>query len=333
MRDMQRIVSGMRPTGPLHLGHYFGVLQNWIQLQKEHECLFFVADWHALTSEYSQPQGIKNFVLELTKDWLASGLDPEKSIFFLQSQVKEHAELNLLLSMITPLGWLERNPTYKEIKQELTAKDLNTFGFLGYPVLMSADILMYRASMVPVGEDQLPHLELCREIARRFNYLYEDFFPEPKAMLTDSAKLPGLDGRKMSKSYENAIYLGEDMSSIRKKIMSMLTDTNRMRLKDPGDPDQCNLYPYLRLLNPEEDRGELRQGCTQAQRGCMDCKKLLVQEMEHFLQPISRERQRLDQNPDQVREILEKGTTQAREMAGENMQRIRELLNLQYQLT
>ncbi|MFW6314740.1 MAG: tryptophan--tRNA ligase, partial [Desulfohalobiaceae bacterium] len=293
MADMHRIVSGMRPTGPLHLGHYFGVLQNWIQLQKKHECLFFVADWHALTSEYSQPQGIKNFVLELTKDWLASGLDPAKSIFFLQSEVKEHAELNLLLSMITPLGWLERNPTYKEIKQELAAKDLNTFGFLGYPVLMSADILMYKASMVPVGEDQLPHLELCREIARRFNYLYQDFFPEPKALLTESAKLPGLDGRKMSKSYENAIYLGEDLSSIRKKIKSMLTDTNRMRLKDPGDPEQCNLYPYLQLLNPKADREELRQGCTQATRGCMDCKKLLIEEMEHFLQPISKERQRL----------------------------------------
>ncbi|MFW6179880.1 MAG: tryptophan--tRNA ligase, partial [Desulfohalobiaceae bacterium] len=258
MQDKQRIVSGMRPTGPLHLGHYFGVLQNWIQLQKQHDCLFFVADWHALTSEYSQPQGIRNFVLELTKDWLASGLNPEKSIFFLQSRVKEHAELNLLLSMITPLSWLERNPTYKEIKQELTAKDLNTFGFLGYPVLMSADILMYRASMVPVGEDQLPHLELCREIARRFNYLYGEFFPEPKAMLTESAKLPGLDGRKMSKSYENAIYLGEDQASINKKIKSMLTDTNRMRLKDPGDPKQCNLYPYLCLLNPEADREEIR---------------------------------------------------------------------------
>jgi tryptophanyl-tRNA synthetase len=330
MQDMQRIVSGMRPTGPLHLGHYFGVLQNWMQLQKEHECLFFVADWHALTSEYSQPQEIKSFVLELTKDWLAAGLDPDKSVFFLQSQVKEHAELNLLLSMLTPLGWLERNPTYKEIKQELTAKDLNTFGFLGYPVLMSADILMYKASMVPVGEDQLPHLELCREIARRFNHLYGDFFPEPKAMLTESAKLPGLDGRKMSKSYQNAIYLGEDLSSIRKKIMTMLTDTNRMRLKDPGDPEQCNLYPYLCLLNPEADRAELRQGCTQAQRGCMDCKKLLVQEMEQFLQPISRERQRLDESPNQVRDILEQGTARARERAAQNMQKIRELLNMQY---
>ncbi|MFP4213802.1 MAG: tryptophan--tRNA ligase [Desulfohalobiaceae bacterium] len=330
MQDKQRIVSGMRPTGPLHLGHYFGVLQNWIQLQKQHDCLFFVADWHALTSEYSQPQGIRNFVLELTKDWLASGLNPEKSIFFLQSRVKEHAELNLLLSMITPLSWLERNPTYKEIKQELTAKDLNTFGFLGYPVLMSADILMYRASMVPVGEDQLPHLELCREIARRFNYLYGEFFPEPKAMLTESAKLPGLDGRKMSKSYENAIYLGEDQASINKKIKSMLTDTNRMRLKDPGDPKQCNLYPYLCLLNPEADREEIRLGCTQAQRGCMDCKKLLIAEMEHFLQPISKERQRLDQNPDQVRDILEQGTARAKAMAEKNLQQIRELLNMQY---
>ncbi len=327
---MQRIVSGMRPTGPLHLGHYFGVLSNWLQLQQEHECLFFVADWHALTSEYANPRKIKGFVLELTKDWLAAGLDPKKSIFFLQSKIREHAELNLLLSMITPLGWLERNPTYKEIKQELTAKDLNTFGFLGYPVLMSADILMYKASMVPVGEDQLPHLELCREIARRFNHLYGEILPEPKALLTESAKLPGLDGRKMSKSYNNAIYLGEDMHSIRKKVMSMLTDTDRKRLKDPGDPDKCNLYPYLCLLEPEADRRELRQGCYQALRGCMDCKKLLVQEMERFLQPVSQARQKLDQDPDLVQDILAQGTQQARDMAEQNMQELRELLNIQY---
>ncbi len=327
---MQRIVSGMRPTGPLHLGHYFGVLDNWIKLQQEHECLFFVADWHALTSEYAHPQNIRGYVLELVKDWLAAGLDPDKSIFFLQSRIKEHAELNLLLSMLTPLGWLERNPTYKEIKQELTAKDLNTFGFLGYPVLMSADILMYKASMVPVGEDQLPHLELSREIARRFNYFYGDFFPEPKAMLTETAKLPGLDGRKMSKSYDNAIYLGEDMDSIRKKIMSMLTDTNRQRLKDPGDPDQCNLYPYLTLLSPEEDRQELRQDCKEAQRGCMDCKKLLVQEMENYLQSIIQERAKLDADPDLVHDILDRGTEQATDKAASNMLELRNLLNMDY---
>jgi len=206
----QRIVSGMRPTGPLHLGHYFGVLVNWIALQEEYECFFFVADWHALTSEYASPDRIRQFVPELVMDWVAAGLDPEKCTMFLQSQIKEHAELQLLLSMITPLGWLERNPTYKEVKGELEgSKDLSTFGFLGYPVLMASDILIYRPQLVPVGQDQLPHLELTREIARRFNFLYTPLFPEPQAKLTEAQKLPGLDGRKMSKSYGNAIHLSD----------------------------------------------------------------------------------------------------------------------------
>ncbi|MGM0539996.1 MAG: tryptophan--tRNA ligase [Thermodesulfobacteriota bacterium] len=323
MTTVHRIVSGMRPTGPLHLGHYFGVLQNWIQLQQTHNCSFFIADWHALTSEYASPQKIASFVPELLIDWVASGLDPQKSIIFRQSEVLEHAELNLLLGMITPLGWLERNPTYKEIKQELVAKDLNTFGFLGYPVLMSADILMYKASMVPVGQDQLPHLELCREIARRYNYFYGQYFPEPKAQLTETAKLPGLDGRKMSKSYDNAISLGEDLSQVGKKIMSMLTDTDRMRLKDPGDPANCNLFPYLQLLAPGQDFPEIREGCTQATRGCMECKKLLVGMMEEFLAPIQAKRNELKANPDLVQSILDQGTAKAREEAQHNMQEIR----------
>lgn len=332
MAQKQRIVSGMRPTGPLHLGHLFGVLDNWIALQNRHDCLFFVADWHAMTSEYGEPQKIRDFVPELVMDWIASGLDHEKSIFFLQSEVKEHAELNLLLSMITPLGWLERNPTYKEVKQELVAKDLNTFGFLGYPVLMSADILMYRATMVPVGHDQLPHLELCREIARRFNHLYGDFFPEPQHQLTQASKLPGLDGRKMSKSYGNAIYLGEDMDSVRRKIMTMLTDTNRKRLKDPGNPEECNLFPYLSLLDPQGDYQEVIQGCTQATRGCMDCKKLLVDKMAAFLEPIQARRRELQNDPDELWEIIRQGTDRAREEASRTLDELRGRLNLNYSL-
>ena len=326
MTTVHRIVSGMRPTGPLHLGHFFGVLQNWIQLQQEHKCYFFIADWHALTSEYASPQKIASFVPELLIDWIASGLDPHKSVIFRQSEVLEHAELNLLLGMITPLGWLERNPTYKEIKQELVAKDLNTYGFLGYPVLMSADILMYKASMVPVGQDQLPHLELCREIARRFNYFYGQFFPEPQAQLTESAKLPGLDGRKMSKSYDNAISLGEDFAEVRTKIMSMLTDTDRKRLKDPGDPANCNLFPYLRLLSPGQEYPEIHEGCTQASRGCMECKKLLAGMMEEFLTPIQAKRNELKADPDMVRSILDQGTARAKEEASQTMHEIREKL-------
>jgi tryptophanyl-tRNA synthetase len=318
----------MRPTGALHLGHYFGVLKNWIALQQEHDCYFFVADWHALTSEYGDPRKIKSFIFELVADWIAAGLDPEKSVLFLQSQVKEHAELDLLLSMITPLGWLERNPTYKEIKQELVAKDLNTFGFLGYPVLQSADILMYHATMVPVGHDQLPHLELCREIARRFNHLYGDFFPEPQPQLTESSKLPGLDGRKMSKSYDNAIYLGESQDSIRTKVMSMLTDTARQRLKDPGDPKNCNLFPYLALTDPTGDHQAIVEGCSQATRGCVECKKLLVEALDGFLEPIRAKRRELENDPDAVREILEKGSNHARREARSTMQQVLSSLNL-----
>lgn len=327
MTQTHRIVSGMRPTGPLHLGHYFGVLKNWTRLQEEHECYFFVADWHALTSEYSSPHHIRGFVNELVIDWISSGLDPEKCVFFLQSEVKEHAELNLLLSMITPLGWLERNPTYKEVKQELVSKDLNTFGFLGYPVLMSADILMYQATMVPVGQDQLPHLELCREIGRRFNSLYGKFFPEPLSQLTQAPKTPGLDGRKMSKSYNNAIYLKEDPAQLKTKIMSMLTDTDRKRLKDPGSPENCNLFPYLTLFDPGAEYQEIREGCLQATRGCVECKKLLVSMTQAFLEPIQKTRRDLEKDPDKVRAVLDRGTERAQRHAAENMQKIRQLVS------
>ena len=324
------MVSGMRPTGPLHLGHFFGVLQNWVQFQENYTCYYFVADWHALTSEYTEPHRIKPFVSELVKDWYAAGLDPEKCVLFQQSQIKEHAELCLLLGMITPLGWLERNPTYKEIRQELINKDLNTHGFLGYPVLQAADILMYLPDFVPVGHDQLPHLELTREIARRFNFLYGDFFPEPQAKLTESAKLPGLDGRKMSKSYGNCIYMGEEMDTIRPKVMSMLTDTSRMRKNDPGNPDVCNLFPYHLLVTPGKDRDIILENCTRAKWGCVDCKKLLLTYLETFLAPLQERRRELDSQPEKIREILDAGNVQAREEAVRTMDLVRRKLGFDF---
>ncbi|MFW5791487.1 MAG: tryptophan--tRNA ligase [Desulfohalobiaceae bacterium] len=330
MELKKRIVSGMRPTGPLHLGHYYGVLKNWIELQSDYDCFFFVADWHAMTSEYADPTRIKGFVPQLVMDWVASGLDPEHCTIFIQSHVKQHAELHLLLSMITPLGWLERNPTYKEIRQELVSKDLNTYGFLGYPVLQAADILMYMPQLVPVGHDQLPHLELTREIARRFNHLFGGFFPEPQARLTQASKLPGLDGRKMSKSYGNAIHLSEEMDAIKPKVLSMLTDTNRKRLKDPGDPGVCNLYPYHELMATEEEREEVREGCVSASRGCMDCKKLVLANLDHFLAPIRKRRRELEQNPDELAAIVARGTERAREQAALTMDQVRKVLNINY---
>ncbi|WP_031479848.1 tryptophan--tRNA ligase [Maridesulfovibrio frigidus] len=325
-----RIVSGMRPTGRLHLGHYFGVLVNWLKIQEDNECFFFVADWHALTSEYTDPRRIKGFVPELVKDWVAAGLDPEKCTIFHQSEVKEHAELHLILSMLTPVGWLERNPTYKEIRQELSQKDLATYGFLGYPVLMASDILMYKPSRVPVGQDQLPHLELAREIARRFNHLNGEHFPEPEAMLTEDAKLPGLDGRKMSKSYNNGIFLGESAEEMRPKVMSMLTDSNRMRKTDVGDPEVCNLYPYHKLLTDSEKCAEIEEGCRNASWGCVDCKKLLAENMASFLAPMHERRAHLDENPDLVWQILADGTAKARARAQQNMEEIREKIGFNF---
>lgn len=332
----QRIVSGMRPTGPLHLGHHFGVLVNWVALQQDYDCFFFVADWHAMTSEYADPRRIKQFVPELAKDWLAAGLDPEKCVIYQQSQIKEIAELHLILSMITPLGWLERCPTYKDQKEQLAAKDLNTYGFLGYPVLMTTDIIMFRPAQVPVGEDQLPHLELCREIARRFNYLNcggengTPFFPEPTAMLTRESKLPGLDGRKMSKSYGNSIALGEPMDSVRQKVMAMLTDTNRMRKADPGDPDVCNLFPYHKIMTDPGRLPEIMTGCRNASWGCVDCKRLLVQSMERFLEPIHARRAVYDKDPSLLWDVLTEGNRKAREKAAETMAAVRGLIGFDF---
>ena len=258
--DKKRIVSGIRPTGDLHLGHYLGVLKNWVSLQDEYQCYYFIADWHALTSEYKDPSIIAQSARDMVIIWLSVGLDPEKSVIFRQSDIKSHAELFLLLSMITPLSWLERNPTYKEMKEELKEKDLSTFGFLGYPVLQAADIVIYHADRVPIGADQLPHLELTREIVRRFNYLYgADILNEPKEILTEAPKVPGLDGRKMSKSYGNAIFIDETEETLKPKVMQMLTDVKRMRKTDPGEPKDCNLYPFHDFFTDEAAREEIRQ--------------------------------------------------------------------------
>ena len=318
-----RAVSGMRPTGALHLGHYFGAIKNWVALQETTRAFFFVADWHALTSEYENPLRIKEFVPELVKDWLVAGLDPERCVIFQQSHVKEHAELHLILSMVTPVSWLERCPTYKEMIQQLAAKDLGTYGFLGYPVLMTSDIIMYRPRWVPVGQDQVPHLELSREICRRFNHLYGEFFPEPEAMLTPQAKCPGLDGRKMSKSYNNSIQLREGMDTITPKIKGMLTDKARLRRTDPGSPDECNLYPYHDLLTDEATRAEIRQGCTSASRGCVDCKAILLKNLGAFLAPLQERRAALDANPRRVNEVLQAGNEAARVEARKTIEGVR----------
>lgn len=323
-----RTVSGMRPTGPLHLGHYFGVLKNWVDMQEHSEAFFFVADWHALTSDFADPSAIRTNILEMVKDWVAAGLDPQKCVIFRQSSVKTHAELSLLLSMITPVSWLERNPTYKEQQQEITHKDLSNAGFLCYPVLMAADILMYQPQWVPVGQDQLPHLELTREIARRFNYLYGNAFIEPEARLTPAAKCPGLDGRKMSKSYDNGIYLRDNMDTVAEKIKGMFTDKARLRKSDPGNPDVCNLFPYHDLLSSPEQQTEIREGCTRATLGCVECKKIFLASLAKLLEPLQKRRAFLDHNPDIVREIIQDGNLKARKAAAKTMSVVRRKMGL-----
>ncbi|GAB6038597.1 tryptophan--tRNA ligase [Fundidesulfovibrio butyratiphilus] len=323
----KRIASGMRPTGPLHLGHYFGVLDSWVALQETHQCYFFVADWHALTTEYANPRRIKEFIPELVKDWVAAGLDPEKCVLFQQSQVKEHLELHILLSMVTPVSWLERCPTYKEMREQLNAKDLSTYGFLGYPVLMASDILIYKPSGVPVGQDQLPHLELTREIARRVNGMWGEVFPEPEAVLTTQAKLPGLDGRKMSKSYGNSISLGGDLDGVRKAVSGMLTCVKRARLKDPGDPDECNLYPYHVLFSTPEKCAEIDAACRKAEIGCGECKKMMSEALMGFLEPFQQRRAEFDRNPGLAWDILEAGNVKAREASRRTLEEVREKIN------
>ena len=395
-----RVLSGMRPTGALHLGHYNGVLENWLKLQHEYQCLFFVADWHALTTHYDSPEVIENNVWDMLIDWLAAGVDPSQATLFIQSKVPEHAELHLLMSMMTPLGWLERVPTYKDQQEKLSEKDLSTYGFLGYPLLQSADILIYRANLVPVGEDQVAHIEFTREIARRFNHIYgkepgfeekaegavkqlgskraklyrelknryqeqgddsaldsaralleeaanlslgdrERLFgylegggkmilSEPQALLTAASKMPGLDGQKMSKSYNNTISLREDSSSIEKKIRTMPTDPARIRRTDPGDPDKCPVWQLHCIYSEENTRGWVQEGCKSAGIGCIECKQPLVESISRTLAPIRERAQQYIDDPALVRNIIADGNDRARKLASETMRDVREAMGLDY---
>ncbi len=327
----KRILSGMRPTGRLHLGNLHGALGNWVELQNSgsYDCFYFVADWHAITSEYASTEDIRQNSLNMVIDWLAAGLDPDKSTLFVQSAVKEHAELFLLLSMITPLAWLTRNPTYKEMQTELSTKDLSTFGFLGYPVLQAADIIMYKAYGVPVGVDQLPHIELTREIARRFNYLYQkDVFPVPEPLLTRVPKLLGIDGRKMSKSYDNAVYLSDRGKELHQKIASMFTDPQRMRKKDPGNPEICNVFTFHGLYSPAPAVAEINRECRVAGIGCTDCKKMLAARVEEALAPVHERMDYYQRNGKEIEERIRKGNDEAAEIARRTMAEVREAVKI-----
>lgn len=323
-----RAVSGMRPTGPLHLGHYFGALKNWVDMQEDVEPYFFVADWHALTTDFDEPAAVQENSLEMVKDWLASGLDQEKCVIFRQSSIKAHAELALLLSMITPVSWLERNPAYKEQRREIASKDLGNAGFLCYPILMAADILMYMPHWAPVGQDQLPHLELAREIARRFNQLYGQTFPEPEARPALASQCSGLDGRRMSKSYGNGIFLRESMETIAAKVKGMVADPARLRGTDPGAPDRCNLFPYHMLLASSEEQAEIREGCAGAKLGCVECKGVFLKNLKEMLEPLQQRRVFLDHNPDLVREVVHRGNVRARKFAHKTIATARKKMGL-----
>jgi tryptophanyl-tRNA synthetase len=320
----------MRPTGKLHLGNLHGALKNWVDLQEsgKYDCFYFVADWHAVTSEYSSTEGIKDNAVNMLIDWLSVGLDPHKSTLFVQSAVKEHAELFLLLSMITPLAWLERNPTYKEMKTELASKDLSTFGFLGYPVLQAADIIMYKAYGVPVGVDQLPHVELTREIARRFNFLYKEIFPIPEPLLTSVPKLLGIDGRKMSKSYDNSIYISDSGKVLSLKISSMFTDPQRMRKSDPGNPEICNVFSFHALYSKPEKVKEIDVECRKAGIGCTDCKKVLAVNVAKAWKPVHERMDYYSSHAGEIKEIIEEGNKKATKIARQTMDEVRAAVNI-----
>ena len=321
----KRILSGMRPTGPLHIGNLVGALRNWAELQDEFECFYFVADWHALMSEYRDPSLIYENSLEVAADFLAAGIDPERSTVFIQSRVPEHVELAMILGCVTPVGWLERCPTYKQQVSELADKDVANYAFLGYPVLQAADIILYKAIAVPVGEDQVPHLEVTREIARRFNSLYGRVFPEPRALLTKSARLPGTDNRKMSKSYDNQIDIGERPDSIRRKVMRMFTDPLRVKRTDPGHPDACNLQQYRGIFAPDT-AGEAAEKCRSASMGCVDCKKEMAEIIVEHLAPLRRRREELLSDRAELERILEDGRERAAGVAAETMKRVHEAM-------
>ncbi|WP_204305157.1 tryptophan--tRNA ligase [Desulfurobacterium thermolithotrophum] len=326
-KDIKRVLSGMRPTGKLHLGNYFGALKTWLKLQDKAESFFFIADWHAITTSYHDTGKLSDNTVEMMADWLAAGLDPEKSILFVQSFVKEHAELYLLLGMIVPVKWLERNPTYKEMMENLKDREVATYGFLGYPVLQAADIVIYKADVVPVGIDQIPHLELTREIARRFNNLYGRIFPEPRPYLSEAPKLPGLDGRKMSKSYGNCIYLSDSEKEINKKVRSMVTDPARVRKTDPGHPEVCSVFAYHKIFTPSEKVKELEESCRKGEIGCVQCKKELSKILNNFLSPIREKREQYLQKKGDMIEIFVEGSKKARKIAQETMEEVRKAMN------
>ncbi|WP_213995848.1 tryptophan--tRNA ligase [Tepidanaerobacter syntrophicus] len=326
--DKNVVMSGMRPTGRLHIGNMMGALTNWVKLQNEYDCFFVVVDWHALTTEYKNTQDIKENIRQMVIDWISVGLDPEKCNIFVQSQVKQHAELHLLLSMITPLSWLERCPTYKEQLKQLETREINTYGFLGYPVLMATDILIYKANKVPVGKDQEAHVELCREIARRFNYLYEPVFPEPEALYTEFMVLPGIDGRKMSKSYDNYIEISASPDLIREKVKMMITDPARIRKNDPGHPDVCNVFAFHTVFNEPAKVQELKEACQKGQIGCVECKKNLADLMVARMEPIHQKRKMLEQNPKIIDEILNTGAKNARVVAEKTLEEVRDAMKM-----
>jgi tryptophanyl-tRNA synthetase len=318
----------MRPTGPLHLGNYFGALANWVDMQETYDCFFFIADWHALTSEYEDTGRIKGHIQTLIIDWLSAGLSPEKCTIFVQSDIKEHSELFLILSMITPVPWLERNPTYKDQIVQLSNKDLSTFGFLGYPVLQAADIIMYRANGVPVGIDQVPHVEITREIARRFNFLYGEVFPEPEAILTETPKILGLDRRKMSKSYDNAIYLSDSPEVIASKTMKMVTDPQRIRRSDPGNPDVCNVFTFHNIYTEPGSVEEIDKKCRTAEIGCVECKKIMSGNLTKGLEPIREKRKYYEERPELVDEIIKDGKKKAGAVARQTMEAVRSAVKI-----
>jgi tryptophanyl-tRNA synthetase len=349
--NKKRVLSGMRSTGKLHLGNYVGALENWVRMQERYDCFFFIADWHALTTDYADTSRIKENSVEVLLDWLAAGLDPEKCVMFIQSHVPAHAELHLLLSMITPLGWLERVPTYKEQRENIKEKDLGTYGFLGYPVLQSADILIYKADFVPVGEDQVAHVELTREIARRFNLFYPRHggagmgipsgaetdearhgrffvFPEPQSLLTPAAKLPGTDGRKMSKSYGNMILLTDPEPVVRQKLKTMVTDPARVRRTDPGNPDLCPVGDLHKIFSDKATMAKVNEGCRSAGIGCIECKGWAADALVKILNPMQERRKKYEDNPRLAWDILEAGSARAASVAGATMNEVRDSMGM-----
>ena len=326
--ERKRIVSGMRPTGRLHLGHVYGALNNWRSLQKDYQCFYFIADWHALTSEYENTEIIKQSKIDIIIDWITVGLSPEESVFFVQSSIKEHSELHLIFSMVTPLSWLERNPTYKEQLKEMAQRNLYTYGFLGYPVLQAADILMYKAHGVPVGEDQSPHVELTREIARRFNHFYSNVFPLPEVLLTPEAKILGIDRRKMSKGYDNAIFISDPKEAVDHKVSEMITDPQRARRSDPGRPQLCNVFTFHGLYTDKEKVKEIDEGCRKASIGCVECKKIMALNLNRDLEPIREKRKELEADPRVIENIIDEGNRKARSFAKVTMEEVREAVKI-----